>query len=65
MLPETRESMPEYAELVFASGFLLLYLIDETVHYFWGANAAHTSELQRSGKNEGSQMYVSPAYSRC
>ncbi|XP_066590435.1 zinc transporter ZIP1 [Prorops nasuta] len=36
MLPEVRASLPAYAELVFCCGFLLLYLIDEAVHYFWG-----------------------------
>ncbi|XP_012137243.1 zinc/iron regulated transporter-related protein 88E [Megachile rotundata] len=38
MLPEIRESMPDYAELLFSCGFLLLYLIDETVHYFWNTD---------------------------
>ena len=35
MLPETRELLPDYAELVFCCGFLLLYLVDEIVHYIW------------------------------
>lgn len=35
MLPETRESLPKYAELVFSCGFLLLYFVDEVAHYFW------------------------------
>lgn len=35
MLPETRDLLPEYAELTFCCGFLLLYLVDEIAHYFW------------------------------
>ncbi|CAK9810395.1 Zinc transporter ZIP3 [Anthophora quadrimaculata] len=41
MLPETRESMSKYAELLFACGFFLLYLVDECVHYFWGNDDHH------------------------
>ncbi|CAL7932828.1 unnamed protein product [Xylocopa violacea] len=48
MLPETRESMPKHAELLFASGFLLLYLIDECVHYAWGSDSHHVSGSSRS-----------------
>ncbi|XP_076748604.1 zinc/iron regulated transporter-related protein 88E [Xylocopa sonorina] len=48
MLPETRESMPRHAELLFASGFLLLYLIDECVHYAWGNDVHHASNSSRA-----------------
>ncbi|XP_024937692.1 uncharacterized protein LOC107265018 [Cephus cinctus] len=34
MLPEVRESLPHEAELVYASGFLFLYFVDEVVHWF-------------------------------
>lgn len=34
VLPEVREALPDYAELVFSCGFLLLYLVEECVHYF-------------------------------
>lgn len=53
MLPETRESMPEYAELLFASGFLLLYLIDEIVHYIWDSNHQHQqpNDVAATGNN--------------
>ncbi|XP_033322958.1 zinc/iron regulated transporter-related protein 88E [Megalopta genalis] len=44
MLPESRELMPNYAELVFACGFLLLYLVDETIHYVWGSAIDHNPE---------------------
>ncbi|XP_043521900.1 zinc transporter ZIP3 [Frieseomelitta varia] len=47
MLPETRESISKYAELLFSSGFLLLYLIDECVHYFWGSDDRHISQARR------------------
>lgn len=38
MLPEIRESLPEYqeyTELLFCSGFFILYLIDEIFHLFY------------------------------
>ncbi|XP_047354844.1 zinc transporter ZIP3 isoform X1 [Vespa velutina] len=38
MLPEVRESLPKYGELAISCGFLLLYFVDECVHYFWGSN---------------------------
>ncbi|CAK9825386.1 Zinc transporter ZIP3 [Anthophora retusa] len=47
MLPETRESMSKYAELLFACGFFLLYLVDECVHYFWGNDDQHTLHPHR------------------
>lgn len=34
MLPEVREDLPDHAELVFTCGFLVLYLVEECVHYF-------------------------------
>jgi zinc transporter 1/2/3 len=34
VLPEVREGLPDYAELVFSCGFLALYLVEECVHYF-------------------------------
>lgn len=34
VLPEVHEGLPDHAELVFTCGFLLLYLVDECVHYF-------------------------------
>lgn len=62
MLPETRELMSNnYAELVFACGFLLLYLIDEAIHYFWGYDLEHASELNQpeiKNRNPCNPMYV-------
>ncbi|XP_071636124.1 uncharacterized protein Zip88e isoform X3 [Temnothorax longispinosus] len=34
VLPEVRHGLPDYAELVFSCGYLLLYLVEEGVHYF-------------------------------
>ncbi|XP_043583393.1 zinc transporter ZIP3-like [Bombus pyrosoma] len=58
MLPETRESMSQHAELLFSCGFLLLYLIDECVHYFWGSEDQHVPQEHRyenSNWNNGNQ----------
>lgn len=38
MLPEAREKLPEYAELLVCVGFFIVYLVDEIVHLFYGAN---------------------------
>ncbi|KAF7393752.1 hypothetical protein HZH68_010571 [Vespula germanica] len=43
MLPEVRESLPKYGELVISCGFLLLYFVDECVHYFWGSDIDHST----------------------
>lgn len=34
VLPEVRHGLPNYAELVFSCGFLVLYLVEECVHFF-------------------------------
>ncbi|XP_012529448.2 zinc transporter ZIP3 [Monomorium pharaonis] len=34
LLPEVRQALPDYAELIFSCGFLMLYLVEECVHYF-------------------------------
>ncbi|KOC69748.1 Zinc transporter ZIP3 [Habropoda laboriosa] len=46
MLPETRESLPKYAELLFSCGYFLLYFVDECVHYFWGRGDQHIPQSQ-------------------
>ncbi|CAG9565861.1 unnamed protein product [Danaus chrysippus] len=38
MLPEAREKYPRYSELVLCAGFFMVYLVDEIVHFFYGAN---------------------------
>ncbi|CAG9130027.1 unnamed protein product [Plutella xylostella] len=37
MLPEAREKLPQYSELCLCVGFFLVYLVDEIVHFFYGA----------------------------
>ena len=59
MLPEIRESMPDYAELLFSCGFLLLYFIDEFVHYFWNIDdrsATHLNNCKPADWNTASQV---------
>lgn len=38
MLPEAREQLPEYTELLLCLGFFLVYIVDEIVHFFNGTN---------------------------
>lgn len=38
MLPEAREKLPEYSELTLCVGFFLVFLVDEIVHFFYGAH---------------------------
>ncbi|XP_015432632.1 PREDICTED: zinc transporter ZIP3 [Dufourea novaeangliae] len=59
MLPETREGLPKHAELVFASGYLLLYIVDEAIHYFWGSDVDYDPELHQQdykNRNPGNQI---------
>ncbi|XP_076231094.1 zinc/iron regulated transporter-related protein 88E [Calliopsis andreniformis] len=65
MLPETRESMPNYAELLFASGFLLLYLVDEFVHYFWGSDVDHVQGSQHAQRHENRNWTAGNEIERC
>lgn len=37
MLPEVRENFSDYPEVVLCSGFLLVYVFDELIHYIFGA----------------------------
>lgn len=41
MLPEVREEMPQYAELLFCVGFFVVYLVDELVHFCCGETIGH------------------------
>lgn len=45
LLPEVREDLPDYAELVFCCGFLALYLVEECAHHFCGAHGTETTTL--------------------
>lgn len=48
VLPEVRHGLPDYAELVFSCGFLLLYLVEECVHYFCRGGNDYGSESRSS-----------------
>ncbi|VVC98786.1 zinc transporter ZIP3 [Leptidea sinapis] len=41
MLPEAREKLPKYSELMMCAGFFLVYLVDELVHFFYGPHGGH------------------------
>lgn len=44
MLPETREKLPEYSELMLCIGFFTVYLVDELSHLFYKSNSHHNHE---------------------
>ncbi|KYM98530.1 PREDICTED: protein zntD [Cyphomyrmex costatus] len=49
VLPEARQGLSDYSELVFCCGFLVLYLIEECVHYFyWDENHGSDSDSRSS-----------------
>ncbi|XP_011253571.2 zinc transporter ZIP1 [Camponotus floridanus] len=52
VLPEVREALPEYAELMFSCGFLVLYLVEECVHYVCrsGDHVAETNPSRQSNE---------------
>lgn len=41
MLPEARDKLPSFTELFFCLGFLVVYLVDEVVHFFYGSGDGH------------------------
>lgn len=49
MLPEAREKLPAYSELMLCLGFFLVYMVDEIVHVFNG-----TDERSSRGGRYGS-----------
>ncbi|XP_028166467.1 zinc transporter ZIP3 [Ostrinia nubilalis] len=54
MLPEAREKLPNYSELLLCVGFFIVYLVDELVHLFYGpGNDPHR---QTYGSNEGTSL---------
>lgn len=48
MLPEAREKLPSYTELFLCIGFLIVYLVDEVVHFFYGGGEGHHHGPTRS-----------------
>lgn len=56
MLPEAREKLPEYSELMLCLGFFLVYLVDEVVHLFY-ADADHGRPSEyRYGSGESTTL---------
>ncbi|XP_041980693.1 zinc transporter ZIP3 [Aricia agestis] len=58
MLPEARENLPEYSELLLCVGFFVVYIVDEIVHFFYGVNE-HRGH-QNYGSGEGSGLLRNP-----
>jgi zinc transporter ZupT len=56
MLPEAHDGLPDLAELSFCIGFLLLYLIDEVVHFFC---AYHSPIQEAQGRTSGLKYLAS------
>jgi len=65
MLPEIRETMPmykQYAELIFCTGFFIVYVIDEIVHFFYG-NAHDHSANSESSQNQSNNKTLKRRHS--
>lgn len=41
MLPEVREKLPNYPELIFCLGFFIVYIMDELMHCIFGEAIRH------------------------
>lgn len=61
MLPEAREKLPKFSELLLCAGFFLVYLVDEIVHFFYGTGDNHHSQRRRTnyGTNERTTLVQS------
>lgn len=44
MLPEVRDKLPNYAELILCGGFFLVYIVDEMLHAVCGEAIRHTHQ---------------------
>nr|NP_001299214.1 zinc transporter ZIP2 [Papilio xuthus]BAM20083.1 zinc/iron transporter [Papilio xuthus] len=51
MLPEAREKLPKYSELMLCIGFFIVYFVDEMVHLFYGG-MGHNHQGSRYGSGE-------------
>ncbi|XP_013195697.1 zinc transporter ZIP3 [Amyelois transitella] len=51
MLPEAREDLPDYSELLLCVGFFLVYIVDEIVHLFYQPDNGH-SQRRSYGSSE-------------
>ncbi|KAG6453961.1 hypothetical protein O3G_MSEX008427 [Manduca sexta] len=57
MMPEAREKLPKYTELMVCIGFFIVYFVDELVHLFHGERQVH-EEIQRYGSVEDTALLV-------
>ncbi|XP_055698723.1 zinc transporter ZIP3 isoform X2 [Phlebotomus papatasi] len=48
MLPEVREKMPQWSEIILCVGFFIVYAVDELVHFFCGEAIQHRHHQERS-----------------
>lgn len=62
MLPDVREEMPKYAEVVFCCGFFIIYFIDELVHLFFGEAIQHRSRSSSQGSLHSHHSHTRPNY---
>lgn len=63
VLPEVRRGLSDYSELVFSCGFLVLYLVEECVHYFC-RDRNHESELSETDSRSSGFMDSRIAHER-
>ncbi|CAH2269410.1 zinc transporter ZIP3 [Pararge aegeria] len=53
MLPEAREKLPEYTEVLLCIGFFLVYVVDEIVHFFYGVSQHPFQRHERVQRSYG------------
>ncbi|XP_053611503.1 zinc transporter ZIP3 [Plodia interpunctella] len=63
MLPEAREKLPDYSELMLCVGFFIVYLVDEIVHFFYQPSSLH-QERRSYGSSEETGLLSSQRDSR-
>ncbi|CAK1541990.1 unnamed protein product [Leptosia nina] len=56
ILPEAREKLPNYSELLLCAGFFIVYLVDEVVHFFYGAHSKGHEAPKRTYTTEESRL---------
>lgn len=56
MLPEAREKLPEYSELLLCVGFFIVYFVDEVVHFFYGSGGIHDYQRPTYGTEQTSLL---------
>ncbi|XP_047532497.1 zinc transporter ZIP1 [Vanessa atalanta] len=58
MLPEARENLPDYADLLLCAGFFLVYVVDEIVHFFYGTKESERGHMRNYGTVEETSLLV-------